>query len=320
MPDSGKGRAGQGRSRPRTRPAVRAAPPAPGSQLVVQALDRQYAELEAVLQRLGTAPAADDVHRARVAARRLRSLLKTFARVLDRPAVRLLRLDLRSFAQAYGAVREADVRRELLLRLARDSSAVSPAEFRRLDAALTGAAAGARDALRERVEDPAWPALIRAMARQQRQPGLVPRADIAWPGLFALLERPWRKAMRLAASGPDDAAGLHELRLALKHCRYALEPVADLAPRPGARLMRRLRAVQDALGDHRDTLLALDWVEQESGRLGGRLSGTLRRAVEREERRLRRLAGRRVAGLQAPYDKWRGATRRLRRESTPGRS
>ena len=288
-------------------------PVAPGTELLAGALARQYAELGAALRGADGSPSADDVHRARVAARRLRSLLKTFATVLDAPTVRICRLDLRSFGQAYGQVREADVRRELLLGIGRDSREVTPAEQRRLDAVLSVEADAARAALRTRAAEPAWSALIGALGRQPGRPGLAPRPDVGWPDVLALVERPWRKAMRLIAEEPDDELGLHELRLALKHCRYALEPVADLAAKPGSRLMRRLRAVQDSLGEHRDAVQALAWLDRPTARLSQTLVAKLRDRLEREERRRRRRAQERIEALQPAYDKWHTATHRFRR-------
>src|SRR5512137_967481 len=109
--------------------------PAPGSARLEEAIREQQRLLAAAAAALETA-GVEDVHRGRVAARRLRSILKTFRPLLEPRRDRLYRADLRSFAQALGAVREADVRRELLVELARADAAITPADRRRLGVLL----------------------------------------------------------------------------------------------------------------------------------------------------------------------------------------
>jgi CHAD domain-containing protein len=119
---------------------------------------------------------------------------------------------------------------------------------------------------------------------------------------------------------PESVAELHELRLALKHCRYALEPVADLQSRGAARLMRRLRAAQDRIGEHRDTLLADHWVRLNERSLGRTLTAQLVEDLARQERVLRRQAVNRSRKVLPAWREWRDATRRLRREAKPDRA
>ena len=57
---------------------------------------------------------AEDVHQARVAARRLRSNLKTFGRLLDPVWVKHVRSDLKWLSSALGELRDADVLAENL--------------------------------------------------------------------------------------------------------------------------------------------------------------------------------------------------------------
>ena len=119
---------------------------------------------------------------------------------------------------------------------------------------------------------------------------------------------------------PESVAELHELRLALKHCRYALEPVADLESRAAARLMRRLRAAQDRIGEHRDTLLADHWARLNERSLGRTLTAQLVGDLARQERVLRRQAVSRSRKVLPAWREWRDATRRLRREAKRDRA
>jgi CHAD domain-containing protein len=113
-------------------------------------------------------------------------------------------------------------------------------------------------------------------------------------------------------------AELHELRLAFKHCRYALEPVADIAPRESARLLRRLRAAQDCIGDHRDTLLAEHWVKENESALGPALVAHLDAGLREREKALRRDAARRAERVLDAWQAWRSATRPVRKATTSG--
>ena len=114
-------------------------------------------------------------------------------------------------------------------------------------------------------------------------------------------------------SQPEDVAGLHELRLAFKHCRYALEPVGDVAPKAAARLLRRLRGAQDAIGEHRDLLLARHWVRANERSLGRPLVQRLQPLLEARETALLKRAAARSARVLPAYREWRRAARRARK-------
>lgn len=287
-------------------------PLAEGSRRLAASVREQQRRITAGAARLATA-SVDDVHDARVAARRLRSLLKTFRPLLDARRARLYRVDLRSFARGLAGAREADVRRELLVALGKHESSVSPAGFHRLDRLLEQQSLAARDSLRRHLAEPGWAALCRALERHAASERLLVVRDANLARLLELVEESWHEAVRLMDEEPDEPAGLHELRLALKHCRYALEPVADVAPKSSARLMRRLRGAQDAIGEHRDLLLARHWVMANERSLGRLLVRRLLPLLEtREEALLRRAAARSSKVLPA-YREWRRAVRRAKK-------
>lgn len=282
---------------------------APGSRRLVQALSQQH---ESLVRALGALPAgkADDIHSSRVAARRLRSLLRTYRPLLDARRARLARVDLRSHARTLGAVREADVRRDLLLELARRDPEFPPADLARLAEALDAACLGSREQLHRHLHEPAWGALAQALDELAPIDNLLQRRDADELELLRLAARPWRRARRGLEQFPRALELQHELRLALKHCRYALEPLADLAPRRGARLARRLRAAQDAIGEHRDCLLAGHWVEANARALGRSGVQRLVDLVASRELKLLRRASLRAAAVWPDYRKWRRAAKR----------
>jgi CHAD domain-containing protein len=282
---------------------------APGSRRLIEALAQQHASLVRALRAL-PAGKASDIHAGRVAARRLRSLLRTYRPLLDARRARLARVDLRSHARALGPVREADVRRDLLLELARRDPGFPMADLARLTEALDEACIGSRELLRRHLQEPHWIALAQALEGLDPIAHLVQRRDASEDELLKLAGRPWRRSRRGLEHFPQALERQHVLRLTLKHCRYALEPLADLAPRRGARLARRLRAAQDAIGEHRDCLLAGHWVAANARALGRSGVTRLGELVAARERSLLRRAALRACAVWPDYRKWRRAVRR----------
>jgi CHAD domain-containing protein len=301
-------------ARKRTLPA--SPPAAPGSACLEDAIREQQRRIAAAIAALGSA-SADDVHGARVAARRLRSMLKTFGPLLDDRCARRYRAHLRSFARSLGSAREADVRRTLLLDLAADAR-VTAAGRQRLTTLLDDACLASRDQLRRHLAEPEWAALSRALQRDASGGRLYSVRDAGLGELVRLAARAWRRPVKHLRRHPTSTTELHELRLAFKHCRYALEPIAGVAPEATAQLLRRLRGAQDRIGEHRDTLLAEHWVRENERALGRPLVGRLVASIEVREKRLRRQSATRAAKVLEAWRAWRDATRRIRREANPG--
>jgi CHAD domain-containing protein len=82
---------------------------APKSYQAAAKLHREFAALTAARPRQTSSPTPDEIHRLRVAARRLRVALRLFRRMLPSQDVVRLRTDLRWFARSLGDVRDLDV-------------------------------------------------------------------------------------------------------------------------------------------------------------------------------------------------------------------
>ena len=290
---------------------------AEGSRRLAIAIDQQRQLLRSAAARLAAA-GSGAVHHGRVAARRMRSLLKTFGPLVDARSDRLLRADLRSFARSLASTRETDVRRDLLLGLVRRHQDVTPADVERLGAMLDECCREARDSLGRRAAEPGWSALLDAIEREATVEYLRLRSDASLADVLERVDDAWQKAERQLLREPTAVAELHELRLALKHFRYAIEPVADLGEAEAAELLVRLRKAQDRIGEHRDTLLAADWVRANARALGSRLAPRLLALLARHEQRLRKQAARRARDVLPAGRRWRRATRRLRKGTTTG--
>lgn len=304
------------RRSPTLKPAT---PLAAGSARLDDAVREQQRRIEAALTVLDGA-SVEDVHDARVAARRLRSMLKTFAPLLDEHRARLYRAHLRTFARTLGTAREADVRRQLLLELAGKDASIAVVDRRRLGVLIEDACLASREQLKRHVAESGWQKVRAALQREAASGRLLVARDADLGELVRLAARAWRRPVKLLRRRPTSTIELHELRLAFKHCRYALEPIADVSPKSTVRLLRRLRAAQDRIGEHRDTLLAEHWVREHERALGRPLVGYLVARLGEREETLRRQSATRAAKVLDAWRSWRDATRRVRRAASPGRA
>jgi CHAD domain-containing protein len=203
----------------------------------------------------------DAVHDMRVAARRLRSTLRTFRPVLDAARTEPLRGELQWLGGVLGAVRDGDV----MARRLDNALAAEPPEL-----VLGPVAARIRGRLAKSTAE-AREKLIAALDSQRYVEILDALDEIAEDGSAARptdkrLQVRARKALRRADRRMDAALRadrdrnekLHAARKAYKRARYAAEVLAPLAGNPARRLAKRLSALQDVLGAHQDSIVTGD--------------------------------------------------------------
>lgn len=209
--------------------------------------------------------APDAVHQMRVAARRMRSALQAFGRVIDRDETRELGAELKWVAGELGGARDAEVMGERfasMLAELPDELKLGPVDagftrsFERRQADARDVSLVALDsdrylALHDRIDallaDP--PLTARAARKAKRElPKSVRRA-------YRRVEKRMAEADRQPPGEQRDLA-LHETRKAAKRLRYATEAVRPTLGKPAARLRKRLKAVQDLLGEHQDTAVS----------------------------------------------------------------
>jgi CHAD domain-containing protein len=204
----------------------------------------------------------DSVHKMRVAVRRLRSILRTHKRLVDQVRTRTLDTELKWLADALGEVRDLEVQN---------------ARFHRRLADLPGAHQGpawllamaaeehrARDQVRETLLRQRYYDVLDALDAFLASPPLTPRAGRkAEKEMPKLVTRAWLKmmgrherAMRLP-TGQDRDAAMHGTRKAAKRARYTAEAAAASLGAPAAKLARRAERLQEVLGDHHDSVVAV---------------------------------------------------------------
>lgn len=206
--------------------------------------------------RLGEDPEA--VHQTRVATRRLRSDLRTFAPLLEDASARELGDKLRWLGGLLGGARDADV---LHARLKERADSL-PEEDRpagaKLAAELTTDQHQARIHLLAGIGEDRYLAVVQSLVDAARSPRLLPEshqpADSVAPRLLA---RPWRRLRRQVRALDDPPADeqLHEVRIGAKRVRYAAEAVAPVLGRKAARFARAAAELQTILGEHHDAVV-----------------------------------------------------------------
>jgi CHAD domain-containing protein len=244
----------------------------------------------------------EDVHKTRVATRRLRSDLKTLRAMLDPVWTRHVRGDLKWLGSVLGEVRDLDVLQKyleasrrsgladaegtavLLSRLGRQREAASQALVQALasDRYLT-----LLDKLDAATTNP--PFLAHAKARGRRIDPDRPAARY----LPVLVRKEWKKlqaSIRRSDADPTDH-NLHRVRIRAKQIRYAAELAEPVVGRHARRTANTAKRVQTLIGGHQDAVVADDWLRAQldgGTALAHFASGQLSVDQARRKRRARR--------------------------------
>ncbi len=255
------------------------------------------------------------IHKLRIAARRLRSALKTYAPLLTAgPAdptgstgstgsTDSIGEELGWLGQMLSPARDAQVMRERLGLLV----ASEPAELvlgpvaQRIDDELGTAFRSGRDQALEALGSQRYFRLLDALEELVEHPPVTAAADEPARDVVPRLLRRDAKRLRRAVRQVDRAGSPHEHDLALhearkkaKRLRYAAESAVPVFPHRAKLLRDRAKAVQEALGEHQDTVLARHQLREfaarthlsgENGFTFGRLHALEQARAEDAERR-----------------------------------
>ena len=167
--------------------------------------------------RLGDDP--EDVHRARVATRRLRSQLRTFRSLLDPAWDNALRADLRWLGAGLGSVRDKQVMSKRL----RDRTTALAADDAPIVAELADELQAESEEARARLvldmRTDRYIDLIERLVEASRAPALTTQADQpAATAMPALARRDWKRLSKGVRRLPEPAADadLHRIRILAK--------------------------------------------------------------------------------------------------------
>ncbi|MCH6468413.1 CYTH and CHAD domain-containing protein [Sinomonas terrae] len=214
--------------------------------------------------------APDSVHNLRIATRRLRSCLSAFRKDLDPDSRRAMRDELQWFGRVLGRVRDAEIMRERLRgRVGSERSELVFGPVRRsFDESLGAEHAEASRELRDALGSERYFRLLDGITDLA---ATVREADGKWETKATVSGVVRRDAKRLRAA-VEEAKGaegtekhdiaLHDVRKAAKRLRYSAEAAAPFGAKKAARLGRRARKVQKALGEHQDSIVTAELVRR----------------------------------------------------------
>lgn len=247
----------------------------------------------------------EPVHQMRVALRRMRALASVFDAAVACPEMDALRPELKAMAGALGPARDWDV---FLAGTGQRVLAAFPEEpeLAALMQAASAQRAAAYAVLATLLAGPALRCLsIRVAAIAIGRPwealagAPVPALDAY--GAVVLSKRLRRVTRKTGSFDTQPETALHALRLRAKRLRYAAEVFAPLFPgRDTQRFLRRLAALQEALGHLNDGAVAGGLMHQlaehgGTGLAGGMVrgfvagrAGETRQAIARAWKRLRK--------------------------------
>jgi CHAD domain-containing protein len=291
-------------------------------ELAFAVLRRQFREIvrREPGARLGLDP--EELHKLRVAVRRLRAALRLWRDALG-PTARELQKEWRRLSRNLGETRDYDVELASL----DDWSEALDASGRAAFAPVLDWVADRREESRARMlaamDAHSQERLARATSRWLREGRALPiqgrrpaRRDVA--RLVTERYRALRRAgRRIEADSPHE--DLHRVRILAKHLRYCLEFHAEILGPDARAMVRRLVDLQDLLGEHQDLHVSLDRLRLVGQDAPGPVPPGTLAVLERllEERRRRALALR--AGFPATFDRVRGpAWKRVRSELGAG--
>jgi len=203
----------------------------------------------------------DSVHQMRVAARRLRSALATFAPLLDHDSAATLKEELKWLASELGAIRDTEVMQERLDAHAGELDDPADTERARaaIDPILTRRLIGARSSALAALRSDRHATLVDDLVSAAIDPPVVDAAfapcDVA---LLPLVARTWRRLEKSADELTLEMESViwHEARIKAKRARYAADAVATIFGRDMQKFASALAQVTEVLGDHQDAFVA----------------------------------------------------------------
>ncbi len=205
-----------------------------------------------------TSADSEALHDFRVALRRLRSCLRSYAPWLDESLPKKLRRRLKKLADATGPGRDTEVQIEWLRGRPRQLGSHHRAGLAWLLARLEERMREANEEMAGHVPDE-FPRLEQALRKQLSTyrteihlDADAPRPTLAEATAAVLRRQAEELRSHLArVTGPDDEKEAHEARISAKRLRYLLEPFTEELAE-AASVVKHMKGLQDVLGELHD--------------------------------------------------------------------
>ncbi|MGW1085212.1 CYTH and CHAD domain-containing protein [Streptomyces sp. NPDC002596] len=207
----------------------------------------------------------DSVHQMRVATRRLRSVFRTYRKIVDRAVTDPIGDELKWLAAELGVDRDQEVLDERFRTRIADLTRIlvlGPVRSR-LRIWSTARRSGSRRRTVGVLDGKRYLALLGTLDAFLADPPLLPAADRSPQDVLprAVLKDYTRLATRIGhaldlPAGPNRDVAMHQARKAAKRARYAGEAATPALGKPAKKFAKRMKAVQTVLGDHQDSVVA----------------------------------------------------------------
>ncbi|HYI51964.1 MAG TPA: CHAD domain-containing protein [Microbacterium sp.] len=209
----------------------------------------------------------DLVHPARVAIRRLRATLRSFGAVYDADDRSDFADELRWAANLLGDVRDLQVLAE---RFGTEDAAAAPDAHRVIAEEIERNRAEAWSRVVDALGSGRGTTLFETVARWRDDPPFTPKAERPADRARrrvdkadARVDRRLARARAASDAGSTDTRELlHDARKAAKRHRYAVELAQPVLGAKAERTIERRQALQDALGEHQDAVVALAFLQR----------------------------------------------------------
>ena len=246
--------------------------------------------------------ASDDVHQMRVAARRLRAVLRAAKPLLLPTWSEPLSVELAWLGELLGHARDLDVQMASFEREAETLDRRDRTPLIRFVRRLRSERESKQQELLTGLRSGRYLALVDQLIEASRAPHIVV-TGYTLPDLAAKAFKKLRKAVRGLQSDPTDAE-LHGIRIKAKRARYAAELAETVVGKAATKFIRRAKAFQELLGVHQDAVVGEQRIRALFAQSKGRRAAfTAGRMVERQRQQ-------RVQARAAFRSKWRKLNKR----------
>jgi CHAD domain-containing protein len=234
-------------------------------------LARHIASLTDDLHRLdplARADLPDALHQLRLVFRRLRAALTAFEASFDTTVTDPIRDELRWIGDILGRPRDLEVLQSQLgaVVLSQPTRLVRGRPGPWIDRRLRAARRSAHKQVLEAMATERYFSLVDSLDSWQAGPPWSARRDRrASKGLPKVLHHEWKRVERAVAKADaaDDTERpelLHQVRIAAKRARYAAEVLRPVLGTEARDIAKAAKKIQNSLGAHHDTLVAVDQV------------------------------------------------------------
>jgi CHAD domain-containing protein len=235
-----------------------------GQDIVQEVLSGLQQSLDRQLALLIRAVTPEGVHKTRICVRRLRVALRSMKHLLRPPLRKRYSLALRRFASDLEKAREAVALELAAKALIEHSIIIDHEQIPALLALLAEQRVQSHRELRTLIATRGWRRRAAQIARYSGERLTINPTDtslLTIRDILARRQRRLRRALRHVGAAPRK---MHRLRLRIKEARYLDEDFGSLLSMSEDRELKRLRQLQDRLGQLHDNFQLKKWLRAQS--------------------------------------------------------